>query len=317
MTLTQLSYVIAVADYRGFAVAANACFVTQPTLSMQIQKLEEELGVTLFDRSKQPVVPTAIGEIIISQARIVLRDSAQITELVKNQTKDVSGSVSIGVIPTLAPYLLPLFVQRLVKAYPKLRLTIHELQTEHIVEQISKGKLDLGILVTPLESNQIVEHVLFHEPFYLYTSPEHPLLKRKTIQKNDLNAGEVWLLSDGHCFRDQALSLCRDVKTKPDDMSNFRFESGNLETLKKMVDQGTGYTLLPYLATKEIVAREQKERVKEFASPVPTREVSLIHHQHYTRTAVIEAMTSEIRKSLPKEILNLQKSEIKTVPLGR
>lgn len=315
MTLTQLSYVVAVADHRGFALAANACFITQPTLSMQIQKLEDELGVTLFDRSKQPVEPTAVGEIIISQARIVLRDATQITELVKNQTKEVSGSVSLGVIPTLAPYLLPLFVQRLVKAYPKLRLTIHELQTEQIVEQISKGKLDLGILVTPLESNQIVEHVLFNEPFYLYASPDHQLLKRKTIQKNDLNSGEIWLLSDGHCFRDQALSLCRDIKSKSDDVSNFRFESGNLETLKKMVDQGAGYTLLPYLATREFVSREQKERVKEFATPVPTREVSLIHHQHYTRTAIIEAMTAEIRKSLPKEVLSLQKSEMKTVPL--
>ncbi len=315
MTLTQLSYVVAVADHRGFALAANACFITQPTLSMQIQKLEDSLGVILFDRSKQPIEPTAVGEIIISQARIVLRDASQITELVKNQTKEVSGAVSIGVIPTLAPYLLPLFVQRLVKAYPKLRLTIHELQTDQIVSQINNGKLDLGILVTPLESNQIVEHVLFNEPFYLYASPDHVLLKRKTIQKNDLNSGEIWLLSDGHCFRDQALSLCRDVKSKADSVSNFRFESGNLETLKKMVDQGAGYTLLPHLAIKDLVHREQKERVKEFASPVPTREVSLIHHQHYTRSAIIEAMTSEIRKSLPKDILGVEKSAFRTVPL--
>lgn len=314
MTLTQLSYVVAVADYRGFAVAANACFITQPTLSMQIQKLEDELGVTLFDRSKQPIEPTAVGEIIISQARIVLRDASQITELVKNQTKEVGGAVSLGVIPTLAPYLLPLFVQRLVKAYPKLRLTIHELQTDQIVSQLSDGKLDLGILVTPLESNQIIEHVLFHEPFYLYASPDHALLKRKTIQKNDLNSGEIWLLSDGHCFRDQALSLCRDVKSKAND-SNFRFESGNLETLKKMVDQGAGYTLLPHLAIKDLVHREQRERVKEFASPVPTREVSLIHHQHYTRTAVIDAMTSEIRKSLPKDVLKVEDAKFQTIPI--
>ena len=314
MTLTQLSYVVAVADYRGFAVAANACFITQPTLSMQIQKLEDELGVTLFDRSKQPIEPTAVGEIIISQARIVLRDASQITELVKNQTKEVGGAVSLGVIPTLAPYLLPLFVQRLVKAYPKLRLTIHELQTDQIVSQLNDGKLDLGILVTPLESNQIIEHVLFHEPFYLYASPDHALLKRKTIQKNDLNSGEIWLLSDGHCFRDQALSLCRDVKSKAND-SNFRFESGNLETLKKMVDQGAGYTLLPHLAIKDLVHREQRERVKEFASPVPTREVSLIHHQHYTRTAVIDAMTSEIRKSLPKDVLKVEDAKFQTIPI--
>lgn len=314
MTLTQLSYVVAVADHRGFAHAANACFITQPTLSMQIQKLEDELGVTLFDRSKQPVEPTAVGEVIIAQARIVLRDASQITELVKNQTKEVSGAVSIGVIPTLAPYLLPLFVQRLVKEYPKLRLTIHELQTDQIVQQINSGKLDLGILVTPLNSNQIVEHVLFNEPFYLYASPDHELLKRKSIQKNDLNSGEIWLLSDGHCFRDQALSLCRDVKSKADE-SNFRFESGNLETLKKMVDQGAGYTLLPHLAIKDLVHREQKERVKDFASPVPTREVSLIHNQHYTRTAIIEAITAEICKSLPKDVLNLKKAEIRTVPL--
>ena len=314
MTLTQLSYVVAVADHRGFALAANACFITQPTLSMQIQKLEDELGVTLFDRSKQPVEPTAVGAIIISQARIVLRDASQITELVKNETKEVSGAVSIGVIPTLAPYLLPLFIQRLVKAHPKLRLTIHELQTDQIIQQINSGKLDIAILVTPLESNQITEHVLFHEPFYLYASPEHSLLKRKTIQKNDLNSGEVWLLSDGHCFRDQALSLCRDVKSKADE-SNFRFESGNLETLKKMVDQGAGYTLLPHLAIKDLVHREQKDRVKEFASPVPTREVSLIHHQHYTRTAIIEAMISEIRKSLPKEILGVESGAFKTIPI--
>lgn len=313
MTLTQLSYVVAVAEHRGFALAAQACFVTQPTLSMQIQKLEDELEVTLFDRSKQPVEPTAIGELVIAQARVVLRGSSQITDLVKNQTKEVSGAVSLGVIPTLAPYLLPLFVQRLVKAHPKLKLTIHEMQTEQIVQALGKGSLDLGILVSPLHISNIVEHVLFNEPFYLYTSGDHPLTKKKQIQKNDLNAGEIWLLSDGHCFRDQALSLCRDRAKESD--ANFRFESGNLETLKKMVDQSSGYTLLPYLATKELVRTNQQDRLKEFTTPVPSREVSLVHDQHYTRTAIIEAVANEVKKSLPKELVNLAKTQLKTIPI--
>jgi len=306
MTLTQLSYIVAVAHHRNFGAAAEASHVTQPTLSMQVQKLEEELGVIIFDRSQQPIRTTAVGEQIVHQARVVLAEAQKIQELTAQEQNDVAGPISIGVIPTLSPYVLPLFIRHFSDRYPKAEVSVEELQTQQIVERLKNDTLDVGLLVTPLHNTNVVEHPIFYEPFLLYVSPKHKLLAEKKVKEKDLSPNDVWLLSEGHCFRDQVLNLCGDRKRVKPGTHNLRFESGNLETLKKMVDQGEGYTLLPLLAARDIEDGPKKKQLKEFQAPVPTREVSLVHSKLYKKRATVDALLAAIRAALPEDLLKLK-----------
>lgn len=316
VTLTQLTYVIAVAQHRHFGMAAESCFVTQPTLSMQIQKLEDELGAEIFDRTKQPTEPTPLGRLILEQARLVVGEARKLESVVAKTRDAVEGPLRLGVIPTLAPSILPLFISKFAAKNPKLDITVEELQTHQIVERLKADSLDIGLLVTPLASPVIVEHPLFHEPFLLYCAPGHPLLKTKKVSEKDLTTKEVWLLNEGHCFRDQVLSLCSDSKRSRTEIHRIKFESGNLETLKKMVDQGDGYTLLPLMATDDIEDDSRRKRIREFVAPVPTREVSLIHHRLYTKAAIVQALISEIQASLPPQIRkHLKPGTFKTVEM--
>jgi LysR family transcriptional regulator, hydrogen peroxide-inducible genes activator len=302
MTITQLEYIIAVDQTRNFGRAARACAVTQPTLSMQIQKLEGDLGVQIFDRSKTPVIPTVPGKAIIDQARMILQEVKKLSQLANQEKGEVGGSLSIGVIPTLAPYLLPLFVDKLVRKYPQLELQIEELQTVEMVSRLKEGSLDVGILVTPLSQKTLLEIPVFYEPFFVYFSPEHPLLKRKKIRNSDLSIDEVWLLSEGHCFRDQALELCQKLNQGSETFRRLRFESGNLETLRKLVDRNFGYTLLPFLAAEEIRESKKKARIRAFTAPVPTREVSLVCGRAFPRPRVLDAVIKEVKAALPPEL---------------
>ena len=316
MTLTQLSYIVAVAQHKNFGAAAAACFVTQPTLSMQVQKLEENLGVILFDRSQQPIRPTPVGELILAQARLVLSETQKIRDLTKQEVYEVEGPLSIGVIPTLSAYLIPLFIQKLIAKYPRLEISLEELQTQQIVEKIKNDELDVGLLVTPLHNPNLVELPLFYEPFFLYVSPRHPLALEKRVREKDLSSKDVWLLTEGHCFRDQVINLCSDrKKSSANEKPQLRFESGNLETLRKMVDQSFGYTLLPYLAAQDIQAPLNKKQLKEFQSPVPTREVSLVHSKLYKKRATIEALMNEIRSSVPDDLVKLKQGRYHRVDL--
>lgn len=306
MTLTQLSYVVAVAQQRSFGAAAEACFVTQPTLSMQIQKLEDELGVVIFDRSQQPVRLTVIGERLAHQARITLAEAQKIKDLTSNEQNEVRGPISFGVIPTLSPYILPLFVGRFIDQFPKVQVLVEELQTQQIIDRLKNDSLDLGLVVTPLHNPIVIEHPIFYEPFLLYISPHHPLTSARRVHEKDLTSKDVWLLTEGHCFRDQVINLCGD-RSRPRGMrSNLRFESGNLETLKKMVDQGDGYTFLPWLAARDIEVPTKKRRLKEFQAPIPTREVSLVHSRLYKRRATVDAVIRTIQESLPKDLLDFK-----------
>jgi LysR family hydrogen peroxide-inducible transcriptional activator len=315
MTLTQLSYVVAVAQYRNFGQAAEASHVTQPTLSMQVLKLEEELGVVIFDRSRQPIATTAVGEQIVMQARIVLAEAQKVRDLTSQEQNEVRGPISIGVIPTLSPYVLPLFIQSFSDAHPNAEVTVEELQTQQIIERIKEDTLDVGLLVTPLHNPNVIEHPIFYEPFLLYLSPKHPLLAEKKIREKDLSMKDVWLLSEGHCFRDQVLNLCGDRRRVRPNSHNLRFESGNLETLKKMVDQGDGYTLLPLLAARDIEEGPKKKQLKEFQSPVPTREVSLVHGKLYKKRATVDALLGEIRKALPQDLFKLKEGRYHRVDM--
>lgn len=315
MTLTQLNYILAVAQHRHFGLAAESCFVTQPTLSMQIQKLEEDLGAVLFDRAKQPIEPTPIGRIVLEQARIVVGEAKKLEQLIAQTRDEVAGPLRLGVIPTLAPSILPRFIAKFAEKYPRLDITVEELQTHQIIDRIKADSLDVGLLVTPLALPSLVEHPIFQEPFLLYCAPGHPLLKTKKVSEKDLSMKEVWLLNEGHCFRDQVLTLCSDSRRgRMSDAQKLKFESGNLETLKKMVDQGDGYTLLPQLATLDI-DNERRKRLREFVAPVPAREVSLIHHRLYARHAIVRALLADIQASLPPETKRMRTGSFHTIEM--
>jgi LysR family transcriptional regulator, hydrogen peroxide-inducible genes activator len=313
ITITQLSYIIAVSQARNFGLAAKACFISQPTLSMQIQKLEDDLGVTLFDRSKKPVEPTAMGKKIIAQAQVVLQETNRIEELIKEEKGEISGDFKLGIIPTLAPYLLPLFLKNFTTIFPAVNLIVEEMQTQKIIKMLKEDKIDGGILVTPLNHKGIVEWPMFNDPFLAYLAPKHPLLSLSQVSDKDLSLDDIWLLNEGHCFRDQAIEICKRVKGKGSKNKNLTFESGNLETLKRLVDQNFGYTLLPSLAILGMSASEQKKKVRFFKSPAPTREVSVVYSRNYLKKSIIEALHKEVVSSLPKE---LKKSNPKERVIG-
>jgi len=315
ITLTQLHYIVAVAQKQNFGLAAKSCFVTQPTLSMQIQKLEADLGAILFDRTKKPVEPTPAGRKIIEQARIVLQEALRIEELIETEKGEVGGEFKLGVIPTLAPYLLPLFLEKFIKYFPKVDLIIEELQTAAIIAQLQENTLDAGILVTPLHQRGLIEKPLFQEPFVVYLSPRHPLQKFAQVSEKELSLKDIWLLNEGHCFREQAMDLCRKKKAEVLQHPNLVFESGNLETLKRLVDNNFGYTLLPYLAIMDMAGRNNKKKLRFFKSPIPTREVSMVYSRSFLKQGIIEALSQTILSVIPEKLKQPQmKNRIVDLP---
>lgn len=326
MTLTQLDYIVAVDTYRHFATAAETCHVTQPTLSMQIQKLEDDLGVLIFDRSKQPVVPTEAGQTILLQAREVLQAARRIPEIVKESREDVSGEFRIGIIPTLAPYLLPYFIGAFMDNYPAVLVHIQESTTEQILERLKTGLLDVGIVVTPLNEAGLTEIPLFYEPFTVYMADSHSLSRKALISTDDLLTDGLWLLTEGHCFRRQVANLCgsdhqvsghrnkgRAGTPTPSVLRPpLRYETGSLETLIKLIDKQDGFTLLPYLATLDL-DDTRKARIRPFAPPQPVREVSLVMHRSFLKRKLIDALKTDILAHLPGELL-AQTGQIVEVP---
>jgi LysR family hydrogen peroxide-inducible transcriptional activator len=307
ITLTQLEYIIAVDTYRHFVKAADACFVTQPTLSMQIKKLEDTLGEVVFDRSKQPIVPTDIGKKIIIQARIVIAERNKIEEVVKDNAADISGELSIGIIPSLAPYLLPLFMGTFSKLYPLVKVHIIELMTEEIMDHLKRDILDVGILVTPLHEVGIIEKPLFYEKMVLYIHKDHFLAKKKQLKTSDIATPDLWLLSKGHCFRSQVLNLCSYQHSTKGSLP-FTYESGSLETLKKFVEREGGFTILPELAA-EAVTKESKITIKQFET-IPLREVSLVYTRNYSKKRLLSILEEQIKKAVPKSLLSKDRGNV-------
>nr|WP_319511502.1 LysR substrate-binding domain-containing protein [uncultured Draconibacterium sp.] len=300
ITLTQLEYIAAVDTYRHFGKAAEACFITQPTLSMQIKKLEEDLEVIIFDRSKQPLIPTDVGVRIIEQARVVLKQADEVNNIVKDHKNQVSGMLRIGIIPTLAPYLLPIFVGNYKKKYPNIFIKVVEATTENIINLLNKDLIDVGILVTPLHEEKILEKPLFYEEMLIYANSGHKLHKQKEITVEDIATPEIWLLSDGHCFRDQVINLCSYLGTT-DSQLPFHFEAGSLETLMNIVDREGGITLIPELA-KATMSQKRAYNVENFTNIKPLREVSLVYSRHYAKHKLINLLWREIKESIPKEL---------------
>lgn len=297
MTTIQLEYIVAVDSYRHFSLAAEHCCVTQPTLSMQIQKLEEELNVKIFDRSKQPVVPTEVGMEIIEQARTVLKEAEKIKEIIQDKRNEISGELRLGVIPTLAPYLLPLFLQKFVARYPQVKLKIAEFTTEVLIEKLKSNQIDVGLLVTPLPDNNLFTQHLFYEEFVVYLSKSNELMKKNYVLARDIDVRQLWLLEEGHCIRSQIMNLC-ELKHRYQDSTTFEYEVGSIETLKKMVELNDGITILPELSLQDLNS-DQIIRVRRFESPAPVREVSMATHRNYVKKRMIDALKTEILEAIP------------------
>ncbi len=300
MTFVQLEYIVAIDTYRHFAIAAGHCFVTQPTLSMQVQRLEKELGLKVFDRSKQPVIPTEAGRAIIDQARKILSEKAVIGEILQEKMGILTGELRIGIIPTLAPYLLPLFVQDFTAKYPQIKLVVNELTTETVVARLRENRIDVGILVTPLQEKGIREQVLFYEELLVYVSRKNSAYKKTYMLTQDIDPNKLWLLEEGHCFRSQIVRLC-ELRKASKGGSHFDYEAGSLETLRRMVELNDGITILPELAAMDLTAR-QRQLIRHFRRPAPMREVSLVVHRDFVKQRLIEALRREILRAIPEKV---------------
>ena len=300
MTFIQLEYIVAVDTWRHFGTAASKCFVTQPTLSMQIQKLEEELGVKIFDRSKQPVIATEAGAEILDQARKILGEKNVIHEIIQQKKGVLTGEIRIGIIPTLAPYLLPLFIQSFNKKYPNVKLVVNELMTEFIISRLRQGSIDVGILVTPLQEPGIKEHVLFYEELLVYVSKKNAAFKKQYVLAQDIDPNKLWLLEEGHCFRSQIVNLC-ELRKASESGSHFEYEAGSIETLIKMVEINDGITILPELTTLDLTSRQLK-LIRQFKKPAPMREVSIVVHRDFVKKRLIEALKEEIIHAVPEKV---------------
>ena len=311
-SLTQLEYVVAVYKSGHFAKAAEQCGVTQPTLSMQIQKLEEDLGVVIFDRSKKPILLTSAGAKIIEQLQTILFETKKLDEIVSIDQSDlIQGELIVGVIPTIAPYVLPKLLPVVEKKFPEIRLKILELQTHRIVEALSTDEIDVGLLATPVKIPKVFEFPLFFEPFFLYAQKEHELAKKARVKYSSLTYDDIWLLEEGHCLRHQVMDVCavRDLKN---DKRKFKFESGSLETLKSLVSSYGGYTLLPQLAT---VGLKAGTVAIPFERPIPAREIGLVYRREHYKSKMVEALGESILESIPPEVRKLRRKDLDVIPV--
>ncbi len=290
MTITQLKYVLAVAEHQNFTRAAEKTFVTQPTLSMQIQKLEDELDILIFDRSKKPIELTDIGRKIVNQAQNIVNEAERMQDVVDQQKGFIGGDFKLGIISTVMPTLLPMFLKNFTNKYPKVHLHIQELTTDEIISQLYEGHLDAAIAATPLNNEKIKERPLYYEPFVGYIPQNHRLHNHKKIESTDLDLEDILLLEDGHCFRDGVINLC---KTSKNNNESFQLQSGSFETLIKLSNEGLGMTLLPYLHTLDL-GENMKINLRYFQEPSPAREVSLIYNKSELKMQIINALQDVI-----------------------
>lgn len=308
MNLQQLEYIIALDHHRQFARAAEKCFITQPTLSMMVQKLETELGIRIFDRSRQPIVPTREGQEVIQRAKQIMADVNRLKDFARQQKQEVSGEVRLAVIPTVAPYLLPLFLKSFAEKYPLLKISIRELVTNEIIHGLKTDELDIAILATPLKDPKLVEHPIYQEEFHAYVAEGEKASRKKYVLPKDIDLSKLWLLEEGHCLRNQVLDLC-ELKQKDFASDRLHYETGSMETLRNLVDHHEGITILPHLATLDLT-KKQKEKIREFAPPKPVREISLVVNTNFHRTRLLNALREEIERQLPDSIKREHKSRI-------
>ena len=298
MNIQQHEYIVALDDHRHFVDAAESCHITQPTLTMQIKKLEEEIGVQIFNRGKKPIEPTPAGEEVIIRARQILREIHELHNFVSNEKKSIEGEFRLGIIPTLAPYLIPRFLPQFVQENPKTHLHIEELESEQLLKALHNDRIDIGLMVTPADERQIKEIPLFYEPFLFYAPYDHPFMHNELIENKLLDPAKVLILTEGHCFRNQTLDIC-GKENKANNAFGFFYESGSIEALKSMVRKGIGYTLVPELSVDSM---SDRPFVRRFAEPEPVREVSIVVHQNFSRQLLIEQLKNAILNNIPDNI---------------
>lgn len=305
MTLQQLEYILAVNQFRHFAKAAEYCRVTQPTLSAMIQKLEEELDTRIFDRSQQPVCPTPVGIHIIEQAQNILVQANRIKNIIEEEKHSLTGTFKLGILPTVAPYLLPRFFPQLMKKYPNLDIRVVEMKTNDIKKALQTGEIDAGIVASLAGMEELQQTPLFYEQFFAYVSREDALFNNEVIRTSDLNVEQLWLLDEGHCFRDQLVRFCQMKSARA---SQLAYHLGSMETFMRMVESGKGVTFIPELAVLQL-GNAQKELVRSFAIPCPTRQVVLLTNKNFIRHTLLEVLVKEIKLSVPKEMLSLKATQ--------
>ena len=305
MTLQQLEYILAVNQFRHFAKAAEYCRVTQPTLSAMIQKLEEELDTRIFDRSQQPVCPTPVGILIIEQAQKILVQANRIKNIIEEEKHSLTGTFKLGILPTVAPYLLPRFFPQLMKKYPDLDIRVVEMKTNDIKKALQTGEIDAGIVASLAGMEELQQTPLFYEQFFAYVSREDALFNNEVIRTSDLNGEQLWLLDEGHCFRDQLVRFCQMKSARA---SQLAYHLGSMETFMRMVESGKGVTFIPELAVLQL-GDAQKELVRSFAIPCPTRQVVLLTNKNFIRHTLLEVLVKEIKLSVPKEMLSLKATQ--------
>ncbi len=296
MTLQQLQYIVALDTHRHFVKAAESCFVAQPTLTLQVKKLEEQINLVIFDRDTQPLEPTPMGELFIRKARQILRDIEQLKQIVEDERNQIEGTFRVGIIPTLSQYLLPRFLNEFSSTHPHTMLDLKEWQSADIISGLKSDTLDVGILATPLDEPSLREISLFCEPFLLYANENHPILANERVSSDKLDESGLWLIKQGHCFRNQMLNIC----SKSHELSEERkiaFESGSIETIKKMVEKNFGYTLIPELA---YVKKEDLDTTRRFEEPEPVRDISIVTHNSFTKELLITHLRKAILANIPE-----------------
>tara|TARA_B100000575_G_scaffold54069_1_gene40627 strand:+ start:60931 stop:61863 length:933 start_codon:yes stop_codon:yes gene_type:complete len=289
MTITQLKYTLAVAEHGNFTTASEKCFVTQPTLSMQVQKLEEELGVTIFNRSTKPLQVTEIGEKVLVQAKKIIQESTRMDDVISEEKGIIGGTLKVGIIPTVSSTLLPLFLNIFIKKHKNVELRIEEFSTESLLEKLNNNTIDCAIAATPLEDKDIIEKPLYYEPFVAYVPPHHFLAGNKNLELQDLTNGDLLILKDGHCFRNQVLNLC----SIEDLNKQYELKSGSFETLINLSNNGPWMTIIPYLHSNNL-SPKNIQNIIPFQDPVPAREISMIYSKSQLKLPVINALTKSI-----------------------
>lgn len=303
MNLQQIEYLLALNKHRNFSTAAAASFVTQPAITIQIKKIEEELGVVLFDRTKKPLMVTDIGEKVINQARIILREIDKMEDISEAYKSDLTGKLTVGIIPTIAPYLIPLFINSFVAKYPGITLDIQEAITDDILASLKEGEIDVGIIVTPFEMRGVISETLYYEKFFAYISKEHPLFKKKKLVTSDLDINDIWLLKEGNCFRNQIINICASEQQKAVHNS-FQYESLSIDALIRIVESRKGITVIPELAANDL-DDVKKKMVRPFKELIPEREVSLIVERSFLKKRFIDKFKSEIVHAIPRKMKKL------------
>lgn len=303
MNIQQLEYIVALYQYGNFAKAAEKCFVTQPTLSMMIKRLEEELNVVIFDRNKNPIEPTDVGLQIIQKSQQILNEIEELKSFANQNKTSKKGNLKLGILPTIAPYLLPLILNSFSKKYADITLEINELTTDEIIEQLHKGLIDIGILATPLNDKDILEKKLFIEKFYIYTS-DKKLLNNKKVSLKDIKNQTMWLLKEGHCFRNQVIEICH-----PQNKSSVQFIAGNLDTIIKLIDFHGGTTIIPELMIKYL-SKSQFKKVVSFENPVPAREISIVQNKLFIKEHLINTLYDHIISVMKVELNQNTKTKI-------